>query len=199
MICLRTRRWDCVERLHERFDHHGGLLQCVVPSSPPEPNDALPGGDVLRIVEIQSVQASSAWLPPPAALSMSDKEERKRNFIITCRWPYTRLNDIPWACWRNSTSFCHYLDYTSRTDCCWSRTTGRWVSRQHFLRNRQSRACSSRLLNVFWSANTARICNYIGGMLNLVHLVGGRACRQKLVTDIDLLLPSKSSSSILKA
>lgn len=84
VICLRARRWGCVERLHERFDHHGGLLQCVVPSSPPEPDDALPGGDVLRIVEIQSVQASSARLPPPAALSRYREEERKRNFIITC-------------------------------------------------------------------------------------------------------------------
>lgn len=77
VICLRARRGGCVERLHERFNHHGGLLQCVVPSSPSEPDDTLPGGDVLRVVEVQSVQASTARLPPPAALSWCDEKKRK--------------------------------------------------------------------------------------------------------------------------
>lgn len=51
-----------------RSDHECCLLQCVVPAAPTEPNDALPCGQILRIVQIQAVQTSSAWLPPPAAL-----------------------------------------------------------------------------------------------------------------------------------
>lgn len=73
-ICLRACGGSCVERLHERFDHHGCLLQCVVPASPPEPDDALSGRDVLRVVEIESVQAPAARLPPPAALSRCEEE-----------------------------------------------------------------------------------------------------------------------------
>lgn len=42
------------------FDHHGGLLERVIPASPAEPNDALPGGQILGIVQVQTVQASTA-------------------------------------------------------------------------------------------------------------------------------------------
>lgn len=47
--------------------------------------------------------------------------------------------------------------YKWRRGCCWSRTTGRSMSRQRSPRIRRSLACSIPLPSIFWSANTARI------------------------------------------
>lgn len=72
LIWIWTRR-GCVQRPHERLDHHRRLLQRVVPSSPSEPYDSLTCGDVLRIMQIKSVKTSAATLPPPAALCARER------------------------------------------------------------------------------------------------------------------------------
>jgi hypothetical protein len=86
ICCLRAGRWDCVERLHKRFNHHSCLLQRVVPASPSKPHNALAGCDVLRIMKIKSVQASSARLPPPAALDGVRERQIKIHYHL--------LNDL---------------------------------------------------------------------------------------------------------
>lgn len=135
----RLRRWRASRHRLQTLgtNHHCRLLQRVIPSPPTEPDDALPGGQVLRIVQIQAVQTSTAWLPPPATLwNKTHNRQLAYAFIILC-------SNEPWACWRNSASCDRCRDCTWKTDCCSIRTKDRSASRLHCLRNRRSPVCSS--------------------------------------------------------